>query len=249
MRWSLRKLQWIRSTLRRGREPIGQATEGRWQPQMHDVTLTDRLQPPKSDRAATFNKSNHMTQLSIVVPTFNERHNIEPLLMELRQALSGLDWECVVVDDDSPDGTAELVRSIAQTEPRIRVIQRIGRRGLSSACIEGMLSTSSPILAVMDGDLQHDPATIPLLLAEIEKGADIAVATRASEGGLDSMTYWRRLMQRIRRESQPRRPQAQFERPDERVLRFAAGGVYAVCRPTFRRRLQNPSRSDPVGTR
>ena len=79
-------------------------------------------------------------QLSIVVPTFNESQNIPELLRRLEVTLSLTDWEIIFVDDDSPDGTAAVVRDIARTDPRIRCLQRIGRRGLSSACIEGMMA-------------------------------------------------------------------------------------------------------------
>lgn len=133
-----------------------------------------------------------MPELSLVVPTFNERGNIDPLLAAVREALPGIDWEMIIVDDDSPDGTAEYVRSVAQHEPRLRCVQRIGRRGLSTACIEGMLSASSPVLAVMDADMQHDPTRIPLMLAEIGNGAGIVVATRSAEGAFDSMSNTRR---------------------------------------------------------
>jgi len=87
------------------------------------------------------------------------------------------------VDDDSPDGTAILVRDIAQRDPRVRCLHRIGRRGLSSACIEGMLATAAPIIAVMDGDLQHDETALPKMLAEIEKGADMVIGSRYAPGG------------------------------------------------------------------
>lgn len=109
-------------------------------------------------------------QLSIVVPTFNESQNIPELLRRLEVTLSLTDWEIIFVDDDSPDGTAAVVRDIARTDPRIRCLQRIGRRGLSSACIEGMMAVSAPTIAVMDADLQHDETILPTMLTEIEGG-------------------------------------------------------------------------------
>src|SRR5262245_53169148 len=84
-------------------------------------------------------------RLSIVVPTFNETGNIRPLLRRLDETLGTTAWEVIFVDDDSPDGTSTLVREIAQIDTRIRCLQRIGRRGLSSACIEGMLTSSASI--------------------------------------------------------------------------------------------------------
>ena len=90
--------------------------------------------------------------LTVVVPTFNERENIAPLVARLEAALAGFAWEVVFVDDDSPDGTAAFARELAQRDRRVRCLQRIGRRGLSSACIEGALASASPHIAVMDAD-------------------------------------------------------------------------------------------------
>lgn len=123
-------------------------------------------------------------ELSIVVPTFNERENVIPLLERLRVALAGTIYEVVFVDDDSPDGTAELVREIGRTEPRVRVIQRIGRRGLASAGLEGMLSSSAAYLAMMDADLQHDESLLPRMLEKIRAGDyDLVIGSRNIEGG------------------------------------------------------------------
>src|SRR6476646_10504936 len=99
-------------------------------------------------------------ELAVVVPTFNERDNVKPLLDHLEVALRELRWEVIFVDDDSPDGTADLLREIAQRRPEVRVIHRIGRRGLSSACVEGVLSSSAPYFAVIDADMQHDEAIL-----------------------------------------------------------------------------------------
>ena len=123
-------------------------------------------------------------RLSIVVPTFNERSNVPELLNRIDAALGRSGWETIFVDDDSPDGTATLVREIAIKDPRVRVLQRVGRRGLSSACIEGMMASSSPVIAVMDADLQHDETRLPQMLTAIESaGADMALATRYADGG------------------------------------------------------------------
>ena len=121
--------------------------------------------------------------LTVVIPCFNERANVAPLVDRLRQVLAGVAWEAVFVDDDSPDGTAAAVRAIAAADPRIRCIRRIGRRGLSSAVIEGALSSSAEFVAVMDGDLQHDEARLPDLLAAVQGGADLAVGSRYAAGG------------------------------------------------------------------
>ncbi len=123
-------------------------------------------------------------ELSIIVPTFNEYENVAALVDKLKACLAGQRWEVIFVDDDSPDGTAARVRELAAEEPRVRCIQRLGRRGLSSACIEGMLSSSAPFLAVLDADLQHDERLLPRMLEELKRGgADIVVASRYAPGG------------------------------------------------------------------
>lgn len=123
-------------------------------------------------------------ELSIVVPTFNESANVHELLVHLRAVLGEQGWEVVFVDDDSPDDTAALVRSIARADSRVRCVQRVGRRGLSSACVEGMLASAAPFIAVMDADLQHDAAILPAMLEILRSGAaDLVVGTRYADGG------------------------------------------------------------------
>src|SRR5262249_13311093 len=95
-------------------------------------------------------------ELSIVIPTYKEAGNIAPLVEKLETVLAGMAWEAIFVDDDSPDGTAEAAKSIAMTNPHVRCLRRVNRRGLAGACIEGILSSSAPFVAVMDADLQHD---------------------------------------------------------------------------------------------
>ena len=122
-------------------------------------------------------------ELAVVLPTYNERPNIAPMVRRLEEALGGIAWEAIFVDDDSRDGTADEARRIAACDPRVRVIQRIGRRGLASAAIEGMCATAAPIVAVMDADHQHDPGLLPQMLAAIRSGDyDLAYASRFAEG-------------------------------------------------------------------
>jgi dolichol-phosphate mannosyltransferase len=135
--------------------------------------------------------------LTIVVPCYNERPNVAPLIAKLDAALFGIAWEAVFVDDNSPDGTTAEVRRIAQTDPRVRCIRRIGRRGLSSAVIEGALSSSAQFVAVIDGDLQHDETRLPDMLAALKSGRyDLAVGSRHVAGGDDSglAGRWRHLL-------------------------------------------------------
>jgi len=124
-----------------------------------------------------------MPVLAVVIPCYNERANVAPMVERLRLALAGLAWEAVFVDDDSPDGTAAAVRAIAATDPRIRCLRRIGRRGLASAVIEGAMASSAGFIAVIDGDLQHDETRLPAMLDAVRAGADLAVGSRHVEGG------------------------------------------------------------------
>ena len=152
--------------------------------------LSRLLRDARSDVAETeiapaeISRSPMSAELTIVVPTFNERDNVELLIARLDAALRGIEWEVLYVDDDFPDGTAAKVRELAQTDPRIRCLQRIGRRGLSTAVIEGMLASSAPYLAVIDADLQHDESLLPQMLATIKaEDLDVIIGSRHVAGG------------------------------------------------------------------
>jgi dolichol-phosphate mannosyltransferase len=123
-------------------------------------------------------------QLAIVVPTFNESQNVGLLVDLVDKALPGIPWELVFVDDNSPDGTSEAVRNLALADARVRVIQRVGRRGLSSACVEGILATAAPVVAIMDADLQHDETILKAMFERIgQSDVDLVVGSRYVEGG------------------------------------------------------------------
>lgn len=122
--------------------------------------------------------------IAVVIPTLNERDNVSRVVEVLSEVLRGIAWEVIFVDDDSPDGTADIVRKLGREELRIRCIHRVGRRGLSTACIEGMLSSSAPYLALMDGDLQHDPAQFRKMIELLEnEDVELVVGSRYVEGG------------------------------------------------------------------
>lgn len=123
-------------------------------------------------------------ELTIVIPTYNERQNV-PLMVELvGQVLAGVAWEIIFVDDDSPDGTALIANDIGRRDARVRCLRRIGRRGLAGACIEGMLASQAPYLAVMDADLQHDATLLPRMLDYLKRGPEvIVVGSRYVAGG------------------------------------------------------------------
>ena len=128
-------------------------------------------------------------ELVVVIPTYCERANVAELVRRLRKVLTGLRWEAIFVDDDSPDGTAQAVRGIGRRDARVRCLQRLGRRGLAGACIEGMLASCAPHIAVMDADLQHDETILPRMLEYLREGsAELVVATRY--GGAGSVGDW-----------------------------------------------------------
>ncbi|MGH6991836.1 MAG: glycosyltransferase, partial [Caulobacteraceae bacterium] len=115
----------------------------------------------------------------MVIPTFNERDNIAPLAGRLERSLAGFDWQAIFVDDDSPDGTAEAALALAEEDGRIHCLRRVGRRGLAGAVIEGVMSSASPFVAVIDADLQHDETLLPAMLAPLTRGeADLVIASR-----------------------------------------------------------------------
>ncbi|MEO0466073.1 MAG: glycosyltransferase family 2 protein [Pseudomonadota bacterium] len=130
------------------------------------------------------------TKLTVVVPTFNESKNVGEMVRRLDETLSGMAWEIIFVDDASPDGTADIVRSMARSDQRVRLISRHNRRGLASAVVEGALAASADIVAVMDGDLQHDESVLPGMYQILADGeADVVSASRfLTEDGADGLS-------------------------------------------------------------
>jgi dolichol-phosphate mannosyltransferase len=152
----------------------------RWRLRIYAGPMNDAIKPgPENPPQAA-----GLPQLSVVVPTFNERDNVTVLYRRLDATLKGVAWEVVFVDDNSPDGTWEVVRGLARQDSRVRCIRRIGRRGLSGACIEGILASSGSYAAVIDADLQHDEAQLPKMLGLLQSGeAELVVGSRYIEGG------------------------------------------------------------------
>ncbi len=123
-------------------------------------------------------------ELTIVVPTYNERENITRLIEIIDNNLKSIQWELLFVDDDSPDGTAELIRQISLQDHRIRCLHRIRRRGLSSACIEGFLASSSACIAVLDADAQHDIGILATMYHTLIAGdLDLVIGSRYLDTG------------------------------------------------------------------
>jgi len=142
--------------------------------------MNDAIRPGSE----TLSQAIGLPQLSVVVPTFNERDNVTVLYRRLAATLADIPWEVVFVDDNSPDGTWQVVRDLARQDNRVRCIRRIGRRGLSGACIEGILASSAPYAAVIDADLQHDETQLPKMVKLLQDGqAELVVGSRYIEGG------------------------------------------------------------------
>jgi dolichol-phosphate mannosyltransferase len=134
---------------------------------------------PLIEQQVTF----HPPQLAVIVPSYNERDNIELLYEKVAIALGDTPWEMIVVDDNSPDGTADVVNELSRVYANVRCLRRFGRRGLASACVEGMAVTAAPYVAVIDADLQHDEAILPEMLKQAVDGADLVVGSRFAAGG------------------------------------------------------------------
>lgn len=176
-----------------------------------------------------------MPELTIVVPTLNERENVPRLVERLDRVLRGIAWEAVFVDDDSDDGTLEVLHDLARRDPRIRYIHRIGRAGLSSACLEGMASSSAPFLAVMDADLQHDERLLSDMLEALRGDeADLVVGSRYVDGG--GMAGWsgpRKMLSRIA---------TLLAKPVLRVrLEDPMSGFFMLTRALYRRSVRRVS--------
>jgi dolichol-phosphate mannosyltransferase len=137
-------------------------------------------------------------ELAIVIPTYNEAANIRLLVDAIDRALPDVRWEILFVDDHSPDGTSDKVRALATRDARVRIVHRYGRRGLSSACVEGIMASAAPAVAVMDADMQHDEAILGQMLARLNQGdVDLVVGSRYVDGGC--MGDWGQARQRMSR--------------------------------------------------
>lgn len=151
--------------------------------QIYAAVMNEAIRPGTDNAAQAPEATPRSPQLSVVVPTYNERDNVTVLYRRLDAVLAGIAWEVVFVDDNSPDGTWDVVRALAQRDNRVRCVRRIGRRGLSGACIEGILASSAPYAAVIDADLQHDETQLPKMLALLTSGqAELVVGSRYIEG-------------------------------------------------------------------
>ncbi|MCL4334803.1 MAG: glycosyltransferase family 2 protein [Candidatus Thermoplasmatota archaeon] len=134
-----------------------------------------------------------MKELSVEIPTYNEAENL-PLIVEKLEELP-VDMEIIVIDDNSPDGTASIAEELALKYKNIKVLKRPGKMGLASAIYDGMVISDGNYIAVMDADLQHPPQTLPLLLQRAKEGNDIVIASRYIEnGGVEKFSFYRRIV-------------------------------------------------------
>ena len=150
-------------------------------PMPPDVRVNDANEP---DDGSEHSLSNFAPMISIIAPAYNERENIKPLVEALSEAMQGQEWELIVVDDDSPDGTAEAALAAARQGFPVRCIRRVGRRGLASAVVEGALASSAQIIAVIDADMQHDETIVPKMLELLQTSdTDVVIGSRHLAGG------------------------------------------------------------------
>jgi len=137
-------------------------------------------------------------KLSVISPTFDEAQNVGPLLEQLTQTLRGIDYEILIVDDNSPDLTWLVAEQAARGDPRVRVLRRLRNPGLGVAVIDGFNAAQGEAVACMDADLQHDPSILPKMLEELDRGSDIVVGSRyVAGGGIEDWNWLRRVESRI----------------------------------------------------
>lgn len=153
------------------------------------IALGNEFTAPRDTDVSSDQRSPHLSsemipELTIVIPTLNERDNIEPLMERLALTLDGVSWEALFVDDNSDDGTLDVLHALSRRSPQVRFIRRVGRRGLTSACLEGLAASSAPYLAVMDADMQHDETLLAEMLAILKSGeAELVNGSRYVAGG------------------------------------------------------------------
>jgi dolichol-phosphate mannosyltransferase len=149
---------------------------------VRETALLTKTSAPQS--VETVSRDSHGYELTVVAPTFNESANVAKLAELLEKTLTGVAWQLIFVDDNSPDGTAEVVKAMAARDNRIQCLRRVGRRGLAGAVVEGALASAAPFVAVIDADLQHDEALLPRMLEVLRAGrADLVIASRYTGDG------------------------------------------------------------------
>lgn len=175
--------------------------------------------------------------VSVIIPTYNERENIEANVDRCSRALeaAGCKYEIIVVDDDSPDRTWALIEEAYANNDHVRVFRRTENRGLALSIVEGFRTASMDYCVVIDGDLQHPPEKIPELLAALDNGADIAIASRHTDGGdISDWSWFRRAV------SKGATAFAHASIPTARGITDPMSGFFAVRRSVVKRVDLNP---------
>ena len=173
--------------------------------------------------------------ISLVIPTYKEKDNIEPLVTRLSAALAGYQYEIVIMDDNSGDGTEELVKSLSEKYP-VKVIVRRDKKGLASAVVDGFEHAASNIIVVMDADLQHPPEVVPSLIKAINDGADIAIGSRYIKGGgCEGWSLLRRIM------SKGAAFLSHLFLPSTRKIKDPMSGFFVIKRDVVKEAKLNPS--------
>ena len=175
--------------------------------------------------------------LSIILPTYQEEENILELVARINQSLNSYSYELVVVDDNSPDGTAKLAEELNKTYGNIRVLKRPRKIGLASAIVDGIEIARGDVIAVMDADLQHTPELLPEMLRKIKEGYDVVVASRYVDGGkVEGWSLWRRLI------SRGAILLAHILLPKTRIVKDAMSGYFV-----FEKNVLDEIRLNPIG--
>ena len=152
---------------------------------MSSVVIEPSYMPVEGPATQSHESSTSREKLALAIPTLREAGNIRKVLDHVRSVLDpvGIHYEIIVVDDDSRDGTEEIVSSVSREDPRVRILVRKGQRGLSGAVLYGWQNTDAAILGVMDADMQHPPELLPRLIASVLAGHELAIGSRYVSGG------------------------------------------------------------------
>ena len=173
--------------------------------------------------------------LSVIVPTYNERENIAELIERIETALKEVNLEVIVVDDGSPDGTADAAEELNKIYGNVRVHRRPGKMGLASAIMDGIDLASFDVVAVIDADLQHPPEHLPEMFSKIMEGCDLVIASRYVEGGMiEGWSFWRRLI------SKSATKLAHFLLPETRKIKDVMSGYFMLRKSILRNVKLNP---------
>jgi len=175
-------------------------------------------------------------ELSVIVPTYNEKENIPELIARVEEALRGVPHEVVVVDDNSPDGTAEVAEELGRLYGNVRVVRRPCKMGLASAGLDGVKVAKGEVIAVLDADLQHPPELLPKMLERVKEGYDVVIASRyVKGGGVKGWSLWRKLVSKVATKL------AHLVIPESRLVKDPMSGFFMFKRSVLKNASLNPT--------